>query len=904
MNRLISFAAFFSLSTIVYSQVGIGTTNPNAILDIQSSNQAAPANNDGILIPKIEEFPITFPTAAQDGMMVFATGAGSVSKGFYYWDDTIPNWVPITTGSGGGHDWYEEGTTTSPNSINDSIYTYGNVAIGKNTATYKLDIFENAADNVAYINLAGASNNPVSVLITEITNTGDGDQRGVHTILNSSGMGNHYGVLNTLSGGGIGFKQGIRNELSGTSNGSQTGTRNFITNSGNGTHWGVYNTLSGIGTGNHIGTQNTFSDTGSGFHTGYYNTFSEGTGILTGNWTEFGGNIGSSTSNQIAAYNSYFAGGDGILAGSYTDIRSSVTGNGIQYGSFLNNSSSGSGTHYGIRNELAGTGTGDQEGVSTLISNSNNANHFGLNTRLNGTGSGTHIGAQFSMSNIGSGFHTGLLTRFTEGTGILTGNWIEFGGNVGSSTSNQIASYNSYFAGGNGILAGAYTDIRSSVTGTGSQYGSYTTNSSPGGGTHYGSENVLGGTGTGEQYGVYNTISNTGDATHAGVRNILSGTGSGAHIGAFSTFNSGTGNLTGNWIEFGGILGNGNQICAYNSYFSGGNGILAGAYTEIRNSVTGTGIHYGTFTSNDSPGGGIHYGTYNSLSGTGTGAKYGSYNTIPVATGGIHYGVYSDAQKAGSYAGYFLGNILGSRRLELTATTDASGTVGSGVLEIGGSLRIDGNEIITNTNSTLNLQNGNNGDLRIDGTTMVVDATNNRVGIGIVPGYDLHIKQSAVTENGTGGLTLEDSSNTDNWKIYHSGFSLSFAENGVRRGYITGATGAYVATSDRRLKKHIIPTRDVVSKLKDLVVYNYLYKDQNDSAKQTIGFMAQDVQPLFSELVETDEDGYLGLNYSGFGVIAIKAIQEQQTEIQLLKQQLEEQKAELLELKNLIISKQ
>jgi len=904
MIRLISIAAIFSLSAMGFSQVGIGTVTPEAQLDIRSTNQVNPENNDGILIPKIDEFPATFPTVAQDGMMVFATGIGSVSKGFYYWDDSITDWVPIATGNGGGHDWYEVSTITAPSSINDSIYTYGNVAIGKNTAAYKLDIFEDTADSAAYINIAGASNNPVSGLTTEITNTGDGDQRGVYTILNSTGIGNHFGVLNTLSGSGSGFKQGIRNELSGASDGSQTGTRNLITNSGNGTHWAVLNTLSGTGTGNHIGTQNTFSDTGSGFHTGFYSTFSEGTGILTGNWTEFAGNIGSSTSNQIAAYNSYFAGGDGILAGSYTDIRSSVTGNGTQYGSFLNNSSSGSGTHYGIRNQLTGTGTGDQEGVSTLISNSNDANHFGLNTRLNGTGSGTHIGAQFSMSNTGSGFHTGVYSTFTEGTGILTGNWIEFGGNVGSSTSNQIASYNSYFEGGNGILAGTYTDIRNTVTGTGSQYGSYSTNSSPGGGTHYGSENVLGGTGTGEQYGVYNTISNTGDATQTGVHNILSGTGSGAHIGAFNTFNNGTGNLTGNWTEFGGTLGDGNQICAYNSYFSGGNGILAGAYTEIRNSVSGTGIHYGNFTSNDSPGGGIHYGNYNSLSGTGTGAKYGSYNTIPAATGGTHYGVYSDVQKVGSYAGYFVGNMLGSRRLELTAATDASGTVGSGVLEIGGSLRIDGNEIITNTNTTLNLQNGNNGDLRIDGTTMVVDATNNRVGIGIVPGYDLHIKQSDITEASTAGLTLEDSSNTDKWKIYHSGLFLSFAENGVRRGYITNGTGAYIATSDRRLKKQVIPTREVVSKLKNLTVYNYLYKDQGENAKETIGFMAQDVQPLFPELVETDEDGYLGLNYSGFGVIAVKAIQEQQTEIELLKQQLEEQKAELLELRNLIIGKQ
>lgn len=69
-------------------------------------------------------------------------------------------------------------------------------------------------------------------------------------------------------------------------------------------------------------------------------------------------------------------------------------------------------------------------------------------------------------------------------------------------------------------------------------------------------------------------------------------------------------------------------------------------------------------------------------------------------------------------------------RVEFTNTNDASGTSGTGVLEIGNALRIDGNEIITNTNTSLFLQNDNNGDLIVDGNTFRVDASTNRVGIG------------------------------------------------------------------------------------------------------------------------------------------------------------------------------
>ena len=53
----------------------------------------------------------------------------------------------------------------------------------------------------------------------------------------------------------------------------------------------------------------------------------------------------------------------------------------------------------------------------------------------------------------------------------------------------------------------------------------------------------------------------------------------------------------------------------------------------------------------------MHYGVYNSISGAGAGNKYGSYNHLDLAAGGTHYGIYSEALKAGSFAGYFLGDV-------------------------------------------------------------------------------------------------------------------------------------------------------------------------------------------------------------------------------------------------------
>jgi tRNA nucleotidyltransferase (CCA-adding enzyme) len=86
----------------------------------------------------------------------------------------------------------------------------------------------------------------------------------------------------------------------------------------------------------------------------------------------------------------------------------------------------------------------------------------------------------------------------------------------------------------------------------------------------------------------------------------------------------------------------------------------------------------------------------------------------------------------------------------------------------------------------------------------------------------------------------------------------------------------------------------VLDRVMELQARTYQFKNQNETNKTSTGFIAQEVMPLFPELVEdfkyptkdtTDNNIYHGINYAGFSVIAIKAIQEQQTEIDLLKDQ-------------------
>jgi hypothetical protein len=116
-KQLLALFFCFSLSTVI-AQVGINTTTPEAQLDVRSSNQATPANTDGILIPKVDAFPVTNPTTAQNGMMVFLTTAvGLKLPGFYYWDSTTSTWIGLASSTSGWALTGNSGTASGTNFI-------------------------------------------------------------------------------------------------------------------------------------------------------------------------------------------------------------------------------------------------------------------------------------------------------------------------------------------------------------------------------------------------------------------------------------------------------------------------------------------------------------------------------------------------------------------------------------------------------------------------------------------------------------------------------------------------------------------------------------------------------------------------------------------------------------------
>ena len=87
--------------------------------------------------------------------------------------------------------------------------------------------------------------------------------------------------------------------------------------------------------------------------------------------------------------------------------------------------------------------------------------------------------------------------------------------------------------------------------------------------------------------------------------------------------------------------------------------------------------------------------------------------------------------------------------------------------------------------------------------------------------------------------------------------------------------------SDARLKANIISLGGTLSKLLQIDGKSYTMK-KDESEKQKIGLLAQDIEKVFPELV-SESHGVKSVNYQGLVPVLINALKEQQSEIDELK---------------------
>jgi hypothetical protein len=106
--------------------------------------------------------------------------------------------------------------------------------------------------------------------------------------------------------------------------------------------------------------------------------------------------------------------------------------------------------------------------------------------------------------------------------------------------------------------------------------------------------------------------------------------------------------------------------------------------------------------------------------------------------------------------------------------------------------------------------------------------------------------------------------------------------------------GNLYTISDKRLKKNINKLELTVDPLNKIKAYSFQYKSRPE-AGTLLGFMAQDVQEFFPELVSVGSDGGLSLNYIGLVPVLWnytqtlqKKVEDQGREIELLKEEISE----------------
>ena len=101
----------------------------------------------------------------------------------------------------------------------------------------------------------------------------------------------------------------------------------------------------------------------------------------------------------------------------------------------------------------------------------------------------------------------------------------------------------------------------------------------------------------------------------------------------------------------------------------------------------------------------------------------------------------------------------------------------------------------------------------------------------------------------------------------------------------TTRTTSLVETSARRYKENIVSLQDQLENIKKLEPVEFEWKK---TKKKDIGLIAEDVEKVYPQLVEHDDNGDLmGVKYSKITSLLIKAVQEQQEQIDQLKIEIE-----------------
>ncbi|MBL7885973.1 MAG: tail fiber domain-containing protein [Flavobacterium sp.] len=867
MKKLILFFVFVLVFFKGFSQVGINTTTPNAQLDIRSSNQATPSNTDGILIPKIDTFPIVSPGFDQHGMIVYLTTADlGKEPGFYYWNFFLLDWTPLSPKD---YDFLESGTLNAPDDINDDIYHSGDVAIGKVTPSAKLDV-ESSFQNVI---VRAANSFP---------------QSGSYSVVYKS----QISTVNQTNGSILGFENyvapNLNNKAMGIFNDFEGYTTDYV--------YGVKNDFSTAGSGLRYGVSNQFLYN-DGIAYGFNNVFSyNSSSLIAGLRNDFNGttaerngiaNLFSGAGNGViyGLKNTFDHTGNGNLYGTYTNVSNLETGTGTKYGNYVTMSPTAGGTHYGVYSEATKTNSFSGYFLGRFAIGSTTANTYimptsrGTNGQImqtDGVGNVTWQNPNTALNNFAwtttGNSGTNPTTHFMGTTdnqdvvfkrnGLLSGVL---------SVTNTIFGYNSFnttTTGLNNVGLGKFV-LQDNTTG----YSNIAIGDSSLNSNTTGYENIS----IGYTNLLVNTTgaSNTAVGSRAMVNNSSGWINTAVGNGSLHDNTTGMGNVAvGSVSLYNNTVGSYNVAMGLRSLFSNisGSGNTSLGTDALQTSTTGnnnTGLGYEALMDTN--------GSNNVSIG------YQTLRTNTTGNGNV---------AIGNQAGY---NELGSNKLYIENTASSTPLIyGEFDTDV---LRSNSQRFFVNDPTVNGIQ------MLIKNSDRYAHGVDANLDFGAGNGYFMMATAESQGESGgirgdgdnvsiwspgDGGRQLrildEDAWNDNNGNPYDNAAEVAFIAN----------NGQYFQVSDRNKKENIIKIQNATTKINQISGYTYQFKlkpaeiEKGEKPTVSSGVLAQEIEQVLPEAIQKNEYDEYFVNYAAITPLLIEAIKEQNTKIQSLEQRLQQ----------------
>ena len=129
-------------------------------------------------------------------------------------------------------------------------------------------------------------------------------------------------------------------------------------------------------------------------------------------------------------------------------------------------------------------------------------------------------------------------------------------------------------------------------------------------------------------------------------------------------------------------------------------------------------------------------------------------------------------------------------------------------------------------------------------------------------------------------------------KHVSSTYKLDVAGDANIDGFVRATN--YIATSDRNLKSNIekIDNETVLNKVNQLNGYTFHFKDDKEKKKRS-GLIAQEVESVMPELVETNSEGHKAMDYNGMIAYLVECVKMQQQQMNIQEQQMKMQQQQM-----------